>query len=48
VTGGSPARTVFREVRDVMTREVQRRWRDRRPRFADEEPVPESDPAAVG
>jgi 2-polyprenyl-6-methoxyphenol hydroxylase-like FAD-dependent oxidoreductase len=48
VTGGSPARTVFREVRDVMTREVQRRWRDRRPRFADEEPVAESDPAAVG
>jgi hypothetical protein len=30
-----------------MTREVQRRWRDRRPLFADGEPVPETDPAAV-
>ena len=47
VAGGHPPRVVFREVRDVMTREVQRRWRDRRPLFADGEPVPETDPAAV-
>jgi 2-polyprenyl-6-methoxyphenol hydroxylase-like FAD-dependent oxidoreductase len=48
VAGGSPPRSVLREVRDVTAREVQRRWRDRRPLFADEEPVPEADPAAVG
>ena len=48
VTGGSRPGAVLREVRDVMTREVQRRWRDRRPLFATEEPVPETDPAEVG
>ncbi len=48
VAGGSPPRSVLREVRDVAAREVQRRWRDRRPLFADEEPVPETDPVAVG
>jgi 2-polyprenyl-6-methoxyphenol hydroxylase-like FAD-dependent oxidoreductase len=47
VAGGCSPRAVLREVRDVATREVQRRWRDRRPRFADEDPVPETDPAAV-
>ena len=45
VAGGRPPRAVLREVGDVMTREVQRRWRERRPRFAEEEPVPETDPA---
>ncbi len=48
VAGGSGPGAVFGEVRDVTVREVQRRWRDRRPLFADEEPVPETDPAAVG
>ena len=48
VAGGRPPRAVLREVRDVTTREVRRRWRNAHPLFADESPVPETDPAAVG
>jgi 2-polyprenyl-6-methoxyphenol hydroxylase-like FAD-dependent oxidoreductase len=39
---------VMAEVRDVAREEARRRWRNHRPRYVEEAPVPETDPAAVG
>ncbi|MFN2607757.1 MAG: NAD(P)/FAD-dependent oxidoreductase [Acidimicrobiales bacterium] len=38
---------VLAEVRDVVTEEVRRRWRNHVPAYAAEAPVPETDPTAV-
>lgn len=38
---------VLNEVKDVVTEEVRRRWRNHFPAYAPEAPVPEADPAAV-
>ncbi len=47
VARGHPRRAVLREVRDVTAREMRRRWRNVHPLYADDSPVPETDPAAV-
>jgi 2-polyprenyl-6-methoxyphenol hydroxylase-like FAD-dependent oxidoreductase len=43
---GHPPGAVLREVRTIGAREVRRRWRNHRPRYVDESPVADPDPAA--
>jgi flavin-dependent dehydrogenase len=43
---GHPPGAVLREVRTIAAREVRRRWRNHNPRYVDESPVEDPDPAA--
>ena len=46
ITGGHRPGPVLRELRTIGAREVGRRWRNHRPRYVDESPVEDPDPAA--
>ncbi len=46
IARGHPPRAVLQEVRTIGTREVRRRWRNHRPRYVDESPIEDADPAA--